>query len=81
MEAAYVDAEQTVLVNKLDLRSLAELQVAEEEALAKAYEALLNHVRVDTPMTCELIRHIHVCIFGDIYSFAGQWRTDRKSVV
>jgi cell filamentation protein len=75
VEAEYVDAAQTVLVNKLGLRALELLQLAEEEALAKAYETLLGEVRVDTPMTCELVRYIHARIFGDIYAWAGRWRT------
>ena len=55
-----------MLVNKLGITTLVTLQVAEEEALAKAYETLLHEVRVDTPMTCDLLRHIHERIFGDL---------------
>jgi cell filamentation protein len=51
------------------------LRVAEEEALAQAYEALLAEVRADTPMVCELLRHIHLRIFGRLYEWAGRWRT------
>ena len=75
IEAEYVDAEQTVLVNKLGLTTLEALQLAEEEALAKAYETLLSEVRVDTPMTCDLVRFIHERVFADIYKWAGRWRT------
>ena len=74
-QAEYFDAEQTVLINKLGIKWLEPLQVAEEAALAKAYETLLHEVRVDTPMTCELIRHIHSRIFGELYAWAGRWRT------
>jgi len=51
LEAEYVDAEKTVLVNKPGITDLDTLQVAEEEALAAAYETLLGEVRMDTPMT------------------------------
>lgn len=74
-EAEYVDAAQTILVNKRGIRDLHSLQVAEEEALAAAYETLLGEVRTDTPLTCELLRHIHGRIFGDLYAWAGRWRS------
>ena len=75
IEAEYVDDAQTVLVNKRGLTSLAELQIAEEIALARAYEFLLGEVRADTPMTCALVRHVHERIFGELYAWAGRWRT------
>jgi cell filamentation protein len=75
VEAEDVDAEKTVLHNKQGITDLHTLQVAEEEALAQAYEALLAEVRTDTRMTCELVRHIHSRIFGDLYPWAGRWRT------
>lgn len=74
-ETEYVDPDQTVLVNLRDITDLAALQVAEEEALAEAYETLLDEVRTDTPLTCELLRHIHHRVFGGLYSWAGRWRT------
>ncbi len=49
--------------------------MAEEAALAKAYETLLHEVRIDTPMTCDLLLHIHGRIFSDLYAWAGRWRT------
>ena len=72
VEAEYVDAEQTVLVNKKGIADLRTLQIAEEEALAQAYETLLGEVRIDTPMTCELLCHVHMRIFGDLYEWAGR---------
>jgi cell filamentation protein len=74
-EAEYVDDAKTVLRNKLGIADLTQLQVLEEEALTTAYEALLHEVRLDTPMTCELITHIHQRIFGALYEWAGRWRT------
>jgi len=75
VEAEYVDSDQLVLVNKLGITSLETLQIAEETALAKAYETLLREARVDTPITCELLLHIHLRIFGDLYAWAGRWRS------
>jgi cell filamentation protein len=75
VEAEFVDREQTVLVNKKGITDLRSLQIAEEEGLANAYEALLEEVRLDTPINCDLIRHTHLRIFGDLYDWAGRWRT------
>ena len=75
VEAEYVDADQTVLANKRGITDLPTLQILEEEALAEAYETLLREVRTDTLMTCDLLRHIHHEIFGELYQWAGRWRT------
>lgn len=75
IEAEYVDAGRTVLKNKKGITSLPELQLAEEQALAEAYETLVGEVRFDTPMTCDLLKHIHARIFGGLYDWAGRWRT------
>jgi cell filamentation protein len=75
VEAEYVDTDQTVLVNKLGITDLHELQVREEEALVHAYDTLLDEIRTDTSMTVELIRYIHQRIFGELYQWAGRWRT------
>jgi len=74
-EAEYVDSEGTVLRNKPGITDLATIQIAEEEALVRAYRALLAEVRTDTIITCDLLRHIHDRIFGDLYEWAGRWRT------
>jgi cell filamentation protein len=75
VEAQFVDAAQTVLRNKLGITDLATLQTTEEQALARAYRILLKEVRTDTRMTCDLLKHIHARIFGDLYEWAGHWRT------
>lgn len=74
-EAEYADSAQTVLANKRGITDLYALQVAEEEALAAAYETLLGEVRTGTSLTCDLLRHIHGRIFGGLYTWAGRWRT------
>src|SRR5580704_16469617 len=75
VEAQYVDEAHEVLVNKMGIADLRTLQIAEEEALARAYGRLLAEVRTDTPMTCDLVRSIHRCIFCDLYEWCGRWRT------
>jgi cell filamentation protein len=75
IEAEYVDADQTVLVNLKGITELAGLHALEEEGLANAYGTLLSQVRVDTPPTSELTRYVHREIFGELYEWAGRWRT------
>ena len=75
IEAQYVDVAETVLRNKLGITDLGKIQMAEEQSLARAYRDLLREVRTDTPVTCDLLRHVHVRIFGDLYDWAGRWRS------
>lgn len=74
-EMQFVDADCTVLQNLLGITDLVTLQNKEEEQLAAAFSLLTSEVRAETPLTCELIRHIHRRIFGSMYSWAGSWRT------
>jgi len=78
-EAQFVDAAETVLRNKSGITNLRTLQVEEEISLAATYALLLNEVRSDTPITNEFIRYVHKTIFGDLYEWAGQWRTVKIS--
>lgn len=75
VEGLYVDEAQKILVNKRAITDLETLERLEEEGLFHAYEALLGQTRIDTPMTSRLLRHIHQQIFGDLYEWAGRWRT------
>ena len=74
-ENEYMDVKQTILKNKKDISDLETLQLEEEKALARAYEILFEEVLSDTPITTELISHVHKVIFGDLYEWAGRWRT------
>lgn len=74
-ETEYADRALTVLRNKLGITDLHTLQLAEESALAQAYERLLKEVRTATPLTCELLRYVHDVIFHDLFEWAGRWRT------
>ena len=70
-----MDDDGFVLANKPGIRDLASLQLKEEELLARAYHSILKEVRSDTPMTAELLKHIHFRIFGELFEWAGRWRT------
>ncbi|MDD4319349.1 MAG: Fic family protein [Candidatus Peribacteraceae bacterium] len=74
-EMEFADRAKKVLVNEKGITVLRELQHAEELALSAAYEILLGEVRTDTPMSAELFRHVHERIFGELYVWAGKWRT------
>ncbi|MBU2259862.1 Fic family protein [Patescibacteria group bacterium] len=74
-ENKYMDDNQTVLKNKRDISDVQTLQLEEERALARAYELLFEEVRSDTPMTTELVLHVHEVVFGELYEWAGRWRT------
>ena len=75
IEAQFVDKAETILVNKLGITDLETLQHIEEQELAKTYESLFSEVRFGTPMTSELLLHIHAKIFSDLFEWAGRWRT------
>jgi len=75
VEAEFVDEAEEILANIPEITELETLQIAEEESLAKAYEKLFSEVRTDTPMTVELLKHIHQTIFGDLFAWSGRWRT------
>ena len=74
-EVQYVDSAETVLKNKKGIADLHTLQTEEEAALAGAYSQLLGEVRSDTPIMNELIRYVHKALFGDLFDWAGRWRT------
>jgi len=79
VEAQYVDGAEEVLINKKGITDLRTLQIEEEKGLARSYEQLLAEVRSDTPMTVSLLLYVHKLIFGDLYEWAGRWRTVRIS--
>ncbi len=51
-----------------------EIEARESIGLARAFENLGN-LQIDEPITENLIRQIHFDIFGDIYPFAGRFRS------
>jgi cell filamentation protein len=51
-----------------------EVHRQEDLGVARAWE-LVAGLRDDTPLTVELVRELHRAMMGDIYPFAGEWRT------
>lgn len=51
-----------------------EVERQEDLGVARAFEFLSN-LRDDSPLTAELVREIHRELMGEIYPFAGEWRT------
>lgn len=75
VEAQFMDEAQTVLKNKKGITNARELQRAEEESLGRAYGRLITEARMDALLDCSLIRMFHTWIFGELYEWAGRWRT------
>ncbi|MBI1813234.1 Fic family protein [Candidatus Peregrinibacteria bacterium] len=74
-ENEYMDTAQRVLKNKKGISDLRILQIEEEKSLVKAYETVLTTVSSNASITSELIRYAHKEIFGELYDWAGRWRT------
>lgn len=75
-ESSFVDPDQTVLVNKLDIRSSLELAREEERGYATAHIKLLKEFSTaKAPITSELLKRAHKEIFGGLFEWAGEWRT------
>ncbi len=52
----------------------AEVHRQEDLGVARAWE-LVAGLRDDTPLTVELLRELHRTMLGEVYPFAGEWRT------
>ena len=64
-----------VLRNLLGVRSVREIQARESEALLRATERLAGEVRIDQRFTAEDIRGFHRLWLGEIYAWAGEYRS------
>jgi len=51
-----------------------EVRRQEDLGVARAWE-FVTGLRDDTPITVELVRDVHRELMGEIYPFAGEWRT------
>src|SRR5689334_16170106 len=77
-ERSFYDSEETVLVNKFEIRGLAELRKAEAFCLALAYQRIAawpNSPSSGFTLTNEVFMRIHKEIFGRLYEWAGRCRT------
>jgi cell filamentation protein len=75
VEDPYTYKNSTVLVNKLELRTQAELEAFEAEISSARAEEPLPEGRLDFPHYCAIHHHL----FQDVYEWAGQPRTVRIS--
>ncbi|VVC74994.1 Adenosine monophosphate-protein transferase VbhT [Aquicella siphonis] len=73
------DSNQEVLKNKLGIKSKDEIEILEESELERTESELLNEVDEDQQFTAEYICAIHELWLGDIYPFAGKYRTVNMS--
>lgn len=64
-----------VLRNKLGIRKKSEMDQAEFESLVRAQEAYLDRITEDTTFTATLICEMHRDWLGEIYAWAGSYRT------
>lgn len=65
----------TVLRNKLGIIDPAEMDRVEVQALIKATDALIHEYDTEHQFTTEDVCHMHKVWLGDIYEWAGKYRT------
>jgi cell filamentation protein len=64
-----------VLRNRLGIRRKREMDVAEYEALLRTQDAYLERISTETRFTAALIRQMHRDWLGEIYEWAGAYRS------
>jgi cell filamentation protein len=64
-----------VLKNRLGIRRKMEMDRLEFEALVAAQEKYLSRIGPDTRLTAEVLCHMHLDWLGEIYEWAGRYRT------
>jgi len=64
-----------VLRNRLGIRSVRQMAQRESEALLVATQRLIDETRVDQRFTADDIRRMHRVWLGEIYQWAGEYRS------
>lgn len=64
-----------VLRNRVGIRSVRQMAQRESEALLAATRQLIDETRVDQRFTANDIRRMHRMWLGDIYAWAGEYRS------
>jgi len=64
-----------VLANKLGITDPAEMDETELELLIQLYDAVVHSFRQDQPITVADLNEWHRCWLGNIYEWAGRYRT------
>lgn len=72
-------SDDKVLRNKLGITSLLEMDQTEYDALEEAQDRYLDRVTDKTVFTAEVIREMHKDWLGDVYEWAGTYRTVEMS--
>lgn len=72
-------SEQKVLFNKLGITDEREMELVETQAYFQMVSRSLETVTVDQAITVEMLLDLHRQWFGDIYPFAGKYRTENIS--
>ena len=76
MEAQYEPGSRgRVLRNRAGIRSVRQMAQRESEALLSATQQLIDETRVDQRFTAEDIRRMHRLWLGEIYTWAGEYRS------
>ncbi|MCO4293856.1 Fic family protein [Solitalea sp. MAHUQ-68] len=69
MGDTYIDPD-----NLLGLKTFDEINIAESEGVANAYESFIMEQEVNVSITPELILNLHQAAFGHLYKWAGKYR-------
>lgn len=69
------EAESEVLPNQLGISTRAELELAEFEGFLYAYEKLFDELNPKTKFDLKYLLKIHHTALGNLYGFAGKYRT------
>src|SRR5947199_10710700 len=64
-----------VLRNRPGIRRKRDMDAAEYEALLRTQEAYLEQISAETRFTAALIRQMHRDWLGEVYEWAGAYRT------
>ena len=67
-----------VLRNKLGIKSVDEMNIAETAALASAMEEFVHLFDAQHRFSADDIRHMHRRWLGSIYDWAGEYRQERR---
>jgi len=68
-------ADEGVFRNRLGIKPLERIQAYEQAYLERAYESLFAMDTYTLPVTSLMIKDWHREIFGELYDWAGEWRT------
>jgi len=74
-DEAELGSDGRVLRNRLKITDPEAIEAVEEMLLEKAYEELLTSGAEERPITCDDIRGWHRRFLGEIYDWAGDYRT------